>query len=51
MFGCRILTWEQVKEGYELINESLPDDAEGDLTDRTVSIVWTGQHYNLIQLL
>ena len=48
MFGCRLLTWERVQGGCELINEALPEGDEGeDLKGRTVSIIWTGLHYNL----
>ena len=52
MYGCRLLTWERVQGGYELINEALPPQAKGagkkaDMGPRTISIIWTGLHYNL----
>ena len=55
MYGCRILTWELVQEGYELISEALPEDVQASLDvgcvglhGRTITITWTGVHYNLI---
>ena len=49
IYGCRVLTWELVREGYELVNEALPDDGSGhDVSGRTISIVWSGLHYNVL---
>jgi hypothetical protein len=50
-------TWEQVQEGYELISEALPEDAQASVDaggvgfqGSTITITWTGIHYNLISI-
>jgi len=49
--------WEQVHEGYELISEALPEDAQASVDaggvgfqGSTITITWTGIHYNLTSI-